>query len=73
MYCQPPALSGSLPASAAEGISAMFRGSYVDDGEWIDDNRVSVGLDSPVIAMLAPFPAPLQGSERFLCLGYGHG
>ncbi len=63
MYCQPPALSGSLPASAAEGISAMFRGSYVDDGEWINDNRVSVGLDSPVIAMLAPSQILSKGAS----------
>ena len=47
-------LPGTVNVSAAEGISAVFRDNYVDDGEWINDNRVSVGLDSPVIAMLSP-------------------
>lgn len=47
-------VSGPVNVSAMEGISAVFKDSYVDDGEWINDNRVYVDLDSPVIAMLSP-------------------
>ena len=47
-------VSGAVNVSAMEGVSAVFKDNYVDDGEWINDNRVSVGLDSPVIAMLDP-------------------
>ncbi len=47
-------VSGTVNVSAMEGISAVFKDSYVDDGEWINDNKVYVDLDSPVIAMLSP-------------------
>ena len=47
-------VSGAVNISAMEGVSAVFKDNYVDDGEWINDNRVFVGLDSPVIAMLDP-------------------
>lgn len=56
------ALSNTQKVSAMEFVSAVFRDDYVDDGERINDNRVSVDPDSPVVALLDPSQILTRGA-----------